>query len=67
MSDEEVKQGYWKGLTSRYWKANKDGYSGEYKDYIFYKCSVCGRKTVIRENFCPSCGKKMSKKEIRND
>ena len=28
-------------------------------DGKFYCCSRCRRRTVIRENYCPSCGAKM--------
>ncbi len=28
-------------------------------DGKFYCCSRCRRRTVVRENYCPSCGAKM--------
>ena len=30
-----------------------------YREGVVYYCSNCCRKTVIRENYCPSCGAKM--------
>ena len=30
-----------------------------YRDTIVYVCPICGRKTVIKENFCPKCGTDM--------
>ena len=46
--------GEWKVFeVSRYMK------SGEFMDCNVYECNNCGRRTVIREKFCPNCGAKM--------
>ena len=31
--------------------------------YIVYVCSKCGRETLVKENFCPSCGARMDGKD----
>ena len=35
-----------------------EGYS-HYRDRVVYYCSICRRKTVIKEKYCPNCGAKM--------
>ena len=39
----------------------KSGDNGdpEYKYHDEYVCSICRRRTVIREKYCPACGVKM--------
>lgn len=32
-------------------------------DGKYYYCSLCRRRTVIRENYCPKCGAKMDEEE----
>ena len=36
-------------------------YIGEpiFRDTTVWKCSHCGRNTVVRDNFCPNCGARM--------
>ena len=36
-------------------------YTGEpiFRDTTVWKCSHCGRNTVVRDNFCPNCGARM--------
>lgn len=58
---EPVRCGRWEGYThSRYCGIDKHG-EPIYRDGTVYYCSnpKCRRKTVIKENFCPSCGAKM--------
>ena len=55
-----VKHGKWNGWTSTHWTGKKDDCGDPiYKEHIYYKCSECGRRTVIREKFCPNCGARM--------
>lgn len=55
-----VKYGEWNGWTATHWTGKKDDWGDPiYKEHIYYKCSECGRRTVIREKFCPNCGAKM--------
>lgn len=66
---EPVRHGRWEGYThSRY--CGRDEY-GEpvYRDGTVYYCSnpKCRRKTVVKENFCPSCGAKMDLEDENND
>lgn len=58
---EPVRHGRWEGYThSRYCGIDKHG-EPIYRDGTVYYCSnpKCRRKTVVKENFCPSCGAKM--------
>lgn len=65
---EPVRHGRWEGYThSRYCGIDKHG-EPIYRDGTVYYCSnpKCRRKTVIKENFCPSCGAKMVLEEDEN-
>ena len=58
---EPVRRGRWESYThSRYCGIDKYG-DPIYRDGTVYYCSnpKCRRKTVLKENFCPSCGTKM--------
>lgn len=57
-----MRHGEWEGYThSRF--CGLDEFSEPiYRDGVVYYCSNprCRRKTVIKENYCPSCGAKMT-------
>ena len=53
------KYGKWKGYTRGRFVGTDDFGDPIYKDTVVYVCSICGRKTVIKENFCPKCGTNM--------
>ena len=58
---EPVRHRRWEGYShSRYCGIDADG-EPVYRDGVVYYCSnpKCRRKTVVKENFCPSCGAKM--------
>ena len=60
-----VRHGRWEGYThSHYCGIDKYG-EPIYRDGTVYYCSnpKCRRKTVVKENFCPSCGAKMDLEE----
>lgn len=62
---EPVRHGRWEGhLQTSYFGTD---FYGEpvYKDVVVYYCSnpKCRRKTVIKENYCPSCGSIMDLEE----
>ena len=66
---EPVRHGRWEGYThSRYCGTDKYG-EPAYSDGVVYYCSnpKCRRKTVIKENYCPSCGSKMDLEGENND
>ena len=66
---EPVRHGRWEGYSySRYCGFDADG-AIVYRDGVVYYCSnpKCRRKTVIKENYCPSCGSKMDLEGETND
>ena len=34
-----------------------------YRHYHYFSCRKCGRRTAVKENFCPNCGADMRKGE----
>ena len=53
------RRGYWKGFTqSRYFGIDDDG-EPIFRDGLFYVCSECRRKSIIKHSYCPRCGAKM--------
>ena len=66
---EPVRHGRWEGYThSRYCGIDEYG-EPIFRDGIVYYCSnpKCRRKTVIKENYCPNCGRKMDLEGENND
>ena len=63
---EPVRHGRWEWYSHSYYCGIFDA-DGEpvYRDGVVYYCSnpKCRRKTVIKENYCPSCGSKMDLEE----
>lgn len=56
--------GHWKGwTTSKFTGKYIDVDEPEFKDYKYYTCSECYRKSAIRELYCPSCGARMEVSE----
>ena len=56
----EQKHGHWKGFTqSRYFGMDDDG-EPIFRDGVFYVCSECRRKSIIKYPYCPTCGAKMN-------
>ena len=58
---EPVRHGWWEGYThSCYCGIDQCG-DPIFREKPVYYCSnpKCRRKTVVKENFCPSCGAKM--------
>ena len=59
-----VEEAYWKCYTNgAYHGMDEDG-EPIWRDVNVYHCSNCNRRTVIQENYCPSCGRKMRKERI---
>lgn len=58
MTENEAR---WKGYTYSAYRGVDEYGNCVYRDVNVYNCSNCGRKTVIQENYCPSCGRKMRK------
>lgn len=51
----------WKGWTKSYYKGCDDDDEPIWGKCTYYICSNCGRRTVIADSFCPSCGASMEK------
>lgn len=59
-TEPEVRHGRWLSYTGTHYTGKENEYGDpEYKEHIFFVCSNCRRKTVVRENFCPHCGADM--------
>ena len=55
----QARHGYWRAFTCPTYRGLNDHGDPIFKDGVVYYCSECGRKTVIKENYCPNCGAKM--------
>ena len=63
----EQKHGHWKGFTqSRYFGTDDDG-EPIFRDGVFYVCSECRRKSIIKYPYCPRCGAKMDAEVKQNE
>ena len=56
-----VRHGEWIDVDTSYWRWYHDTARTVFSKS--FRCSECGRKTIIREKFCPSCGAKMDKEK----
>lgn len=56
-----VVHGRWIGVDNSFWKPTHSSDIPVFRKT--YRCSECGRRTAIAENYCPSCGAKMDKEE----
>ena len=56
-----VWHGEWIGVDTSYWRWYHD--TARIVFSKSFRCSECGRKTIIREKFCPGCGAQMDKEE----
>ena len=56
-----VVHGQWIGIDSSFWKPTHSSDIPVFRKT--YRCSECGRRTAIAENYCPNCGAKMDKEE----
>ena len=55
-----MRRGEWLSYTGTHYTGKENEYGDpEYKEHIFFVCSNCRRKTVVREHFCPNCGARM--------
>ncbi len=54
-----VVHGRWEGWITPAFYGLDDFGEPIYRDATFYRCSICGRKSAIKEKFCPSCGAMM--------
>ena len=52
-----VVHGRWIGIDSSFWKPTHSSDIPVFRKT--YRCSECGRRTAIAENYCPNCGARM--------
>ena len=66
---EPVRYGRWEGYIHPRYCGIDEYHEPIYRDGTLYYCSnpKCRRKTVIKENFCPSCGAKMDLEDETHD
>ena len=64
---EPVRHGRWIGYDCTQYAGMDEYGEPTYKPHKEYKCSICGRFTVIHENYCPKCGAKMDEGEESHD
>lgn len=62
---EPVRYGRWEGYTHSRYCGIDEYHEPIYREGTVYYCSnpKCRRKTVVKENYCPSCGRKMDLNE----
>lgn len=56
---QPVKRAEWIGFTRSAFLCCDHTGEPIYRDTTVWKCSRCGRNTVVRDNFCPICGARM--------
>lgn len=54
-----VVHGRWEGWITPAFYGLDDFGEPIYRDATFYRCSICSRKSAIKEKLCPSCGAMM--------
>ena len=66
MEDIEIPDrphGEWKEFTVSTYRGTDEWGEPKWGKGKKFICKRCGRRTVIRENFCPNCGADMRQKE----
>lgn len=56
---QPVAHAEWIGFTKSAFLGCDDIGEPIFRDTTVWKCSHCGRNTVVRDNFCPNCGARM--------
>ena len=61
--EEDRPRGEWKEFTVSTYRGTDEWGEPKWGKGKKFICKRCGRRTVIRENFCPNCGADMRQKE----
>ena len=59
LSQPERPKGRWVGIQSEKFIGYDEWGGPMYRLCSYYTCRKCGRKTVVKTNFCPNCGADM--------
>lgn len=59
----ERPKGRWVGIQSEKFIGYDEWGEPMYRLCSYYTCRKCGRKTVVKTNFCPKCGAEMVRGE----
>ena len=60
-------RGEWKEFTVSTYRGTDEWGEPKWGKGKKFICKRCGRRTVIRENFCPNCGRRMKKEGGANN
>lgn len=63
LSQPERPKGRWVGIQSEKFIGYDEWGEPMYRLCSYYTCRKCGRKTVVKTNFCPNCGAEMRGEE----
>ena len=63
----ERPHGEWKEFTVSTYRGTDEWGEPKWGKGKKFICKRCGRRTVIRENFCPNCGRRMKKEGGANN
>ena len=55
----QLKMGKWKAYTHSAYHGNDEDGEPIWREVTVYHCNMCNRRTVIKENYCPNCGREM--------
>ena len=59
---ELVRHARWKAFETGIYRLDKDGLCVNYVPKKYYRCTFCGKGTVVKTEYC-TCGAKMDKKD----
>lgn len=59
----QQKMGKWKAFTHSAYRGNDEDGEPIWREVTVYHCDLCNRRTVIKEKYCPNCGRKMQEVE----
>jgi hypothetical protein len=58
-----VKHGEWDGWKTQAFIGVDEFHDPKWADRVYYQCSLCGRGTAVKSDFCPKCGAYMREEQ----